>query len=72
MIVLSLNAWGFGGDPKGLSLKRLVTESRPDFIMIKETICSGSKGIEVFHKILRDWFFCSNDSIIVLGGILSA
>lgn len=44
MIVLSFNACGVGGKSKINALKRLFFTSRPDFILVQETMCSGEKA----------------------------
>jgi hypothetical protein len=36
MIVLSFNARGVGGTPKVLSLKRLVSDNMPSFVMVQK------------------------------------
>jgi hypothetical protein len=71
MMVLSFNAFGVGGAPKIQALKRLVHACALDFIVIQETLCVGDKAMDAFKLWLRDWSFCTIDSIDMLGGLLS-
>jgi len=48
MIFLSFNARGVRGVPKFIALKRLVLESRPDFVMVQDTMCSVQNKLMFF------------------------
>lgn len=72
MIILSLDVWGVGGNLKKNALKRLITLSRPDVILLQETMCNGEKAVEFVKLWLKDWAFCSFDSKGLSGGLLSA
>jgi len=72
MIVLSFNAREVGGSPKINALKRLFQVSRPDFLLIQETMCNGDKGVESFKSWLKDWSFSSIESKRIYGGLITA
>jgi hypothetical protein len=71
MIVLSLNVCGVGGASKRLALKRLFNVYSPDVIMLQETMCPGTKAIEVMSPFFFKWNFSCLDVNGFSSGLLT-
>jgi exonuclease III len=72
MIIMSLNVRGVKGAPKIQSLKCLVFDCKPYIILVQETMCSGEKAMESFSPWLKEWSFCTKDTIGFSRDLLTA
>jgi exonuclease III len=72
MIILSFNARGVGSAPKILSLKRLIEISKPDIVLIQETMCLVAKAKEVFSSFMKEWTLVASNAMGISGGLLTA
>eukprot|EP00253_Pinus_taeda_P018177 PITA_18177 len=69
MILLSWNCRGLASKPKKLALKEMVMSSKPDFILLQETL---GKSIEIeiaLMSLLPGWRFTALDSVGHSGGL---
>lgn len=55
MIILSFNVRGVGGALKQQALKRLFTVYKPYVFLLRETLCSESKAIEILSSIAETY-----------------
>eukprot|EP00253_Pinus_taeda_P003262 PITA_03262 len=62
MKVLSFNCRGFSSPPKKLALRRLLTISQPDIILLQETLCPADTLIQSFKSWLPSWTFHAIDA----------
>jgi hypothetical protein len=62
MITLSLDIRGLRGALKQLALKKMFDEYKPNIVLFQETMCLGSKTIEILSSILKNWKFYSIDA----------
>jgi hypothetical protein len=63
-------SWG-RGTFKFISLKRLVQDNVPDFIMIQEIMCDSVKAFDSFHSWLKYWSFSTIDYVGLSVGLVS-
>jgi exonuclease III len=71
MIVATLNVRGVGGYIKYLALKRFIELTKPDVLLLQETMVSATKARETIVKILPNWYSCGVDSTGLSGGLLT-
>ena len=67
-----MNIHGVGGAQKLLALRRVCENVRPDILLIQETMVSSDKAIDVFSKVLGNWYMSAVDATGLSGGLLSA
>jgi hypothetical protein len=72
MIVLSLNIRGIGGTLKTASLRRLLARTKPDLILLQETLSADHKARDFIHQFRPSWFSAAVSSIGTSGGLLVA
>jgi hypothetical protein len=72
MIVETLNVRGVRGTPEFLSLKSFLALVKPNVLLIQETMVSEAKAIELFGKLLPNWYVYGVDSSRLLGRLLTA
>jgi len=71
MIILSFNARGVGSAPKILALKRLIEISKPDIVLIQETMCLAAKAKEVFSIFMKEWTLVASNATGLYEGLLT-
>ena len=70
MKILSMNIRGFGGLAKQKSLGVLLSDLRPDMILLQETMCCHAHALYLFSKLKPSWEFCASDASGLSGGLL--
>ena len=71
MKILSMNICGFGGLAKQNSLGLLLSDLRPDLILLQETMCSHAHALYLFSTLKPGWEFCASDACGLSGGLLA-
>ena len=69
MKILSMNIRGFGGLAKQKSLGCLLSDLRPDMILLQGTMCCHAQALYLFSKIKPGWEFCASDASGLSGGL---
>jgi hypothetical protein len=72
MIVLSLNIRGIGGTLKTASFRRLLARTKPDLILLQETLSTDYLARDFIHRFRPSWFSAAVSSIGTSGGLLVA
>jgi hypothetical protein len=72
MIVLSLNIRGIGGPLKSASFRRLLARTKPDIILLQETLSADHKARDFIYKFRPTWFSAAVSSIGSSGGLLAS
>ena len=71
MKILSMNIRGFGGLAKQKSLGVLLSDLRPDMILLQETMCGHAHALHLFSKLKPGWEFCASNATGLSGGLLA-
>ena len=66
-----MNIHGFGGLVKQKSLGALLSELRPDMILLQQTMCCHAQGLYLFSKLKPGWEFCASNASGLSGGLLA-
>eukprot|EP00253_Pinus_taeda_P008242 PITA_08242 len=69
MKVLSFNCRGFASSPEKLALRRLLSISQPDIILLQETLCPADTLIQSFKSWMPYWTFHAIDALGRSGGL---
>jgi exonuclease III len=69
MILLSLNIRGVGGTLKLPSLRRLLTNTKPDIIFFQETLVPEEKARKFLYSICPSWMISVVSSVGKSGGL---
>jgi len=72
MLVISLNVRGIGGTLKVSSVHRLLNRTRPDVILLQETMVEEQKERDFMHLFRLNWVSSSISSVGTSGGLLAA
>ena len=72
MLIIFLNVRGLGGKTKQCSLCSLFLSTRPDMILLQETMCSTYPALHAFSKLLPSWEFYAISAFGLSGGLLTA
>ena len=72
MKILSMNIRGFGGLSKQKSIGILLSDLRPDMIILQETMCCHAHALYMFSKLKPGWEFCASDASGLSGGLLAS
>jgi hypothetical protein len=72
MIVLSLNVRGIGGLLKKASFRKLLVDTKPNIILLQETLSPDHISRDFVHSLRSSWFSAAASSIGNSGGLLAA
>jgi hypothetical protein len=72
MIVLSLNLRGIGGLHKTASFRNLLDQSRPNVILLQETLTTDQKSRAFLHSFRSSWVTAAVNATGSSGGLLVA
>ena len=71
MKILSMNIRGFGGLAKQKSLGVLLSDLRPDMILLQETMYCHAQSLYLFSKLKPRWELYASDASGLFGGLLA-